>query len=75
MGADPRAQCHGQKSVTAGALRRTLHRMGYSRFPSPAPKQDGRLFAIFVSAPSSAWAAEKANLLRIRDSFTVYASG
>lgn len=34
--------------------------------------QDGRLFAIFVSAPGAAWETDKAELIKIRDSFQVY---
>lgn len=34
--------------------------------------KDGRLFAIFVGAPDAGWQADKAELIKIRDSFKVY---
>jgi hypothetical protein len=45
--------------------------------PSPSAfaltrRQDGRLFAIFVSASGASWETDKAELIKIRDSFQVY---
>jgi hypothetical protein len=34
--------------------------------------KDGRLFAIFVTAPAAAWAADKATFTAMRDSFKTY---
>lgn len=33
---------------------------------------DGRLFAVFVTAPAATWATQKSTLLAMRDSFRTY---